>query len=111
MSKKVEELIFALNCLEQSKKGLSDYVAQQLVYFVDMLHFSKDEHPQWDNDIFKALTILNTKMGEASQAALEFYEMNGDIDDIQENLEAALCVIGGVLLRTLIHINDYDLNI
>ena len=67
------------------------------------LYRAEQKHPNWPNDIFKQIAIINEEAGQTTKAILHYIDENGSFISIQEELiqTAAVCV------RMLISLKDF----
>ncbi len=55
---------------------------------------AKEKHPEFPDDVFKQLAIMQEEAGEVTKAVLQYRYENGSLDDIRKELiqTAAMCV-------------------
>ncbi len=52
------------------------------------------KHPNYPDDMFRQVTIMNEEAGEVSKAVLHYHDEGGSIDDVRKELiqTAAMCM-------------------
>ena len=55
---------------------------------------AKEKHPEFPDDVFKQLAIMQEEAGEVTKAVNDYYHHNGSLDDIRKKLlhTASMCV-------------------
>lgn len=55
---------------------------------------AKEKHPEWPEDMFRQLAIMQEEAGEVTKAVLHYHYEGGTVDHIQEELiqTAAMCM-------------------
>ena len=55
---------------------------------------AKQKHPDYPDDMFRQVAIINEESGEATKAVLHYHYENGSIEDIKKELiqAAAMCM-------------------
>lgn len=55
---------------------------------------AKEKHPEWPDDMFRQLAIMQEEAGEVTKAVLHYHYEKGTVDYIREELiqTAAMCM-------------------
>lgn len=63
---------------------------------------AETKHPQWPEDMFRQLAIMQEEAGEVTKAVLHYHYEGGTLDHVKEELiqTAAMC------MRMLIHLPE-----
>ncbi len=58
------------------------------------LNRAKKKHPNYPNDMFRQVAIMNEEAGEVTKAVLHYHYENGSIEDVKKELiqTAAMCM-------------------
>jgi len=58
------------------------------------LNKAKQKHPDYPDDMFRQVAIINEESGEATKAVLHYHYENGSIENIKKELiqTAAMCM-------------------
>lgn len=88
--------------MEKLKPTDKKYEAMELI--IGELSYAEKKHPEWPNDIFRAVAIINGKAGESIQAALDYHYDGGSMDDLVKELAKT----GAMCIRAMINIGNYN---
>ena len=61
---------------------------------LDELTRAEKKHPEWPEDMFRQVAIMNEEAGEVTKAVLHLHYENGSIEKVKEELvqTAAMCM-------------------